>query len=62
VSSDPELDQINKAGESSCAKQEDISRRPTGVINIVGVAFSRFDEDMMARKAQEPVTTPPSVR
>ena len=55
VSSDPEFDRIDKVDESFPAEQEDVSRRPTGVANVVGVGFLGSEEDVTARKAQEPI-------
>jgi hypothetical protein len=49
------FDRISEVGESSPAEQEDISRRPTGVVGIVNIGFRRSDEDVTARKAQEPI-------
>ena len=54
MSSDPELDQIDKVGEGSLAKQEDVLSRPTGMVNVVNVdGFLGSNEDMTAPKAQE---------
>jgi hypothetical protein len=55
VSSNPDFDRIDEVGESSPAKEEDVSRRPTGVANVVYVACIGSDEDVTARKAQEPI-------
>ena len=53
--SDPEFDRIDEVGESSPAEREDVSRRPTGVANVVDVGLLGSDEDVAARKAQEPI-------
>jgi hypothetical protein len=53
VLSDPKFELIDETGESSPAEQEDVSRRPTGVANVVDVSFLGPDEDVTARKAQE---------
>jgi len=37
VSTDLEFDRIDEVDESSPAEQEDVSRRPTGVANVVDV-------------------------
>jgi hypothetical protein len=39
VSRDPEPDRINEVGECSLAEQEDVSRRPIGVANVIDVGF-----------------------
>jgi len=55
VSSDPEFDRIDEVGETSPARQEHVFSRPTGVANVVDVGFPGSDEDVTARKAQEPI-------
>jgi hypothetical protein len=55
VSSDPEFDRIDEVDESFLAEQEDVFRRPTGVVNVVDVGFLGSKEDVTARKAQEPI-------
>ena len=47
MSSDPECDRIDEVGESSLAEQEDISRRPIVVVNVVDVGFLRSEEDVI---------------
>jgi hypothetical protein len=55
MSSDPEFDRIDEIAESSLAEQEDVFRRPTGVVNVVDVGFLGSDEDVTARKTQESI-------
>ena len=54
--SNPEFDRIDEVDESSLAKQDDIFRWPTGMVNVVDVGFLGSDEDVTARKAQQPIT------
>ena len=55
VSSNRDFDRIDEVGVGSLAKQEDVFGRRTGVVKVVKVAFLRSDEDVTARKAQEPI-------
>ena len=52
----PEFDQDDKVGEGPFAKQDNVLRRSMGcVVSIAEVGFPGPDEDMTARKAQEPI-------
>jgi hypothetical protein len=53
--SDPEFDQIDKVTESSLAKQKDIFRRHTMVVNIVDIGLLESNEDVTAQKAEEAI-------
>jgi len=54
MSSDPVFDAIDEVGEGSVA--EDVFTRPTGVVNVVDVAFPESDEDVTARITKGPWT------
>ena len=56
MSSDREFDRIGDVGVGSLAEQEDVFSRRTGTVRVVEVAFLGSDEDVTARKAQEPIT------
>jgi hypothetical protein len=53
--SDSEFDQIDKVTESSLAKQEDIFRRHTVVVNIIDIGLPGSNEDVIAQKAEEAI-------
>ena len=55
VSCDCKFDRIDDVGVRSRAKQEYVFSRPTRVVRVVRVAFLGSDEDVTARKAQEPI-------